>query len=315
MITVGEVLQKQREKLDKSLEQVALDTKIQPRFIKYIEDDDFKKFDSSVYAQGFIKIYAKYLDLDEERILAIYRRSVPEKYSKDYTLRETESKTVRRINITPQTLAIVLSVLFLTAILSYIGYQVYQFQSPPEITILSPEDQTSVDVNEVEVKGVIDTNSSLFINENPIDIDQEGNFLYTLDLNPGVNLITIQAKKNNSTQESVETLNITYEAPENEQTEKTEENIEPEINMVRLEIVNSSVWVQLNVDKENKLSQIVQAGDTYDYEVTEEFSLTTGIIASTKLFFNDQSVPINQNASSVGSVTCEINQGNQIECE
>jgi cytoskeletal protein RodZ len=315
MITVGEVLQKQREKLGKSLEQVALDTKIQPRFIKYIEDDDFKKFDSSVYAQGFIKIYAKYLDLDEERILAIYRRSVPEKYSKDYTLRETESKTVRRINITPQTLAIVLSVLFLTAILSYIGYQVYQFQSPPEITILSPEDQTSVDVNEVEVKGVIDTNSSLFINENPIDIDQEGNFLYTLDLNPGVNLITIQAKKNNSTQESVETLNITYEAPENEQREKIEENIEPEINMVRLEIVNSSVWVQLNIDKENKLSQIVQAGDTYDYEVTEEFSLTTGIIASTKLFFNDQSVPINQNASSVGSVTCEINQGNQIECE
>jgi hypothetical protein len=71
----------------------------------------------------------------------------------------------------------------------------------------------------------------------------------------------------------------------------------------------------LNIDKENKLSQIVQAGDTYDYEVTEEFSLTTGIIASTKLFFNDQSVPINQNASSVGSVTCEINQGNQIECE
>jgi cytoskeletal protein RodZ len=315
MITVGEVLQKQREKLGKSLEQVALDTKIQPRFIKYIEDDDFKKFDSSVYAQGFIKIYAKYLDLDEERILAIYRRSVPEKYSKDYTLRETESKTVRRINITPQTLAIVLSVLFLTAILSYIGYQVYQFQSPPEITILSPEDQTSVDVNEVEVKGVIDTNSSLFINENPIDIDQEGNFLYTLDLNPGVNLITIQAKKNNSTQESVETLNITYEAPENEQREKIEENIEPEINMVRLEIVNSSVWVQLNVDKENKLSQIVQAGDTYDYEVTEEFSLTTGIIASTKLFFNDQSVPINQNASSVGSVTCEIIEGNQIECE
>ena len=57
MITVGEVLKKQRNILNKSVEQVALDTKIQPRFIRYIENDDFKKFDSSVYAQGFIKVF------------------------------------------------------------------------------------------------------------------------------------------------------------------------------------------------------------------------------------------------------------------
>lgn len=315
MITVGEVLQKQREKLDKSVEQVALDTKIQPRFIKYIESNDFKKFDSAVYAQGFIKIYAKYLDLDEERMLAIYRRSVPTDNSKDYRERETGKKTDRKVKITPQTLAIVLSILFLTVILSYIGYQVYQFQSPPEITVLSPEDQTSVEVNQVEVKGSIDTNSSLFINDNPVEIDQEGNFLYTVELNPGVNLITIQAKKNNSTQESVETLNITYTVPENEPEGETGENVEPTINKVRLEIVNSSVWVQLNVDKENKLSQIVQAGDTYDYEVTEKFSLTTGIISSTKIFFNDEEIPINQDGNSVGSLNCEIIESNQIECE
>jgi cytoskeletal protein RodZ len=315
MITVGEVLKKQRQKLDKTLEQVALDTKIQPRFIRYIEDDDFKKFDSSVYAQGFIKIYAKYLDLDEERMLAIYRRSVPEKYNKDYRWRETESGTNRNISITPQSVALVLSVLFLIGILSYIGYQVYQFQSPPEITIISPEDQTSVDVSEIELRGITDTNSSLFINDNPVETDQEGNFIYTIELNPGVNLITIQAKKDNSTQESVETLNVTYTPPINEETQQTDENPEATVNNVKLEIINSSVWVQLNVDKENKLSQIVQAGDSYEYEVNEQFSLTTGIITSTRILFNDVEVPINQDGSSVGSLNCEIADINQIECE
>ena len=315
MITVGEVLKKQRQKIDKSVAQVALDTKIQPRFIKYIEEDNFKKFDSSVYAQGFIKIYAKYLDLDEERILAIYRRSVPEEYNKDYRERETGNKLKRGIKITPQTLAIALSVLFLTVILSYIGYQFYQFQSPPEITVFSPEDQISITEKIVEVTGVTDTNSSLFINDNPVEIDQEGNFIYTIELNPGVNLITIQAKKNNSTQKSIETLNITYTAPENEDSEEQKESVEPKINKVRLDIINSSVWVQLNVDKENKLSQIVQAGDSYDYEVDEQFSLTTGIITSTKIFFNDQEVPITQDASSVGSINCKIINSNQIECE
>ena len=315
MITVGEVLKKQRQKLDKTLEQVALDTKIQPRFIRYIEDDDFKKFDSSVYAQGFIKIYAKYLDLDEERMLAIYRRSVPEKNVRDYSKRETDSYTKKGVRVTPQSIAIILSILFLTLILSYIGYQVYQFQSPPEITILSPEDQTSIDVNEIQVQGVTDTNSSVFINDNPVEIDQDGNFSYTIELNPGVNLITIQAKKNNSTQESVETLNITYNVPETDQEEVPEESVEPTVNKLKLEIINSSVWVQFNVDKENKLSQIVQAGDTYEYEVNDEFSLTTGIITSTKIFFNDVEVPISQDASSVGSLNCEIVDNNKIECE
>lgn len=314
MITVGEVLKKQRKNLDKTLEQVALDTKIQLRFLKYIEGDNFDKFDSPVFAQGFIKIYAKYLDLNEDRILAIYRRSVPANEYHPSSGRETK-KGRKSVDITPKLLTVSLSILFLLGILGYIGYQIYQFQSPPEITISSPEENLTVTEEVIEVLGTTDTNSTLFVNDQPVDIDSDGTFRYQVNLNPGVNLITILAKKNNSTQESVETIKINYTVPE-EQKEEPEDTVEEKkINSVKLQIVNSSVWVQFNVDKINKLSQIVQAGEEYEYEVKNQFSLTTGIINSTKVFFNDEEVPINRGSSSVGSLTCEIINKDQINCQ
>jgi cytoskeletal protein RodZ len=316
MITAGEVLKKQRKNLDRSIEQVALDTKIQPRFIKYIESNDFEKFDSPIYAQGFIKIYANYLDLNEDRILAIYRRSVPEIKKENKTIRET-IKSPKKLKITPKLIAVSLSIIFLVGILSYIGYQIYQFQSPPEIQISSPENETSVEERSIEVKGVTDTNTSLFVNDIPVDIDTEGNFQYEVELNPGVNLITVLAKKDNSTQESVETVKVTYNEPisEEESPNLEEETEEIQVNKVRLEIVNSSVWLEFNVDKINKLSQIVQVGEDYEYEVEKQFSLTTGIINSTKVFFNDEELEINRGSSSVGSLNCEIVNNNQINCQ
>jgi cytoskeletal protein RodZ len=313
MITVGEVLKKQRKDLGKTVEQVALDTKIQPRFITYIESNDFTKFDSPIYAQGFIKIYAKYLELNEDRILAIYRRSVPNDNQKNLSSRETRNVKQRKIKISPKFIAIALSILFLLGILGYIGFQIYQFQNPPTITILSPDNEESVTEKEISVIGSVDTNSSLFINDQPVEIGTEGNFNHTVTLNPGVNIITILAKKNNSTQESVETVKVTYEAPERE--EENEEPLEEQVNTVRLEIVNSSVWVQFNVDQVNKLSQIVQTGEEYEYEVENQFSLTTGISTSTKLYFNDEEISLTQGGSSVGSITCKIVNNNQINCE
>jgi cytoskeletal protein RodZ len=314
MITVGEVLKKQRRNLNKTVEQVALDTKIQPRFIKYIEDNDFKKFDSPVYAQGFIKIYAKYLELNEERILAIYRRSVPNEIEKKQSSRETKNVKQKSIKISPKFIAIALSTLFLTGILAYIGYQIYQFQSPPEITIEKPSAEENVSTENIQIIGVTESNSSLYINDQPVELDQEGKFQYEVTLNPGVNIVTILAKKNNSTQESVETLKITYDAPVVE-PDKQEDTDEEKVNVVKLEIVNSSVWVQFNVDQINKLSQIVQVGEEYQYEVEKQFSLTTGIVSSTKLFFNEEEISIEQEASTVGSLTCEIINNNQIDCE
>ena len=94
MITAGEILKNKREQLGKSLDNASSDTKVQKRFLKYIEQNEFSKFESEVFLTGFIKIYAKYLDLDVNKILALYRRSNPEIKEKkpDNKLKTTRKK-------------------------------------------------------------------------------------------------------------------------------------------------------------------------------------------------------------------------------
>ena len=75
MVTVGEVLKNKRKNLRRSLDLVSADTKIQKRFIKYIESNEFSPFESEVFLKGFIKIYAEYLGLDVKKILALYRKT------------------------------------------------------------------------------------------------------------------------------------------------------------------------------------------------------------------------------------------------
>ncbi|HCC67626.1 TPA: hypothetical protein DEP90_00185 [Patescibacteria group bacterium] len=308
MITVGEVLKKQRELLNKTLDEVSLDTKIQLRFLKYIEANTFDRFDSDVYAQGFIKIYTNYLNLNEDRILAIYRRSMPAQQPNKGRARETIKSRKIKLPVTPRLLAILISVSFLLGVLFYIGYQIYQFQSPPNISISTPTNESTVEDEIITIEGTTDKNSSLLINDSPIEISEDGSFKTDISLNIGINLITIVAKKGNNTQESVETLKVTYTPPQ----ETEEETQRP--NTVKLSIINSSVWIQLNVDKINKLSQILQVGNEYEYEVKEDFSLITGKIGSTKIYFNDEELNIPANSNNVGSLSCQIND-NQIDCE
>ncbi|MCD4756038.1 helix-turn-helix domain-containing protein [bacterium] len=314
MITVGEVLKKQRELLERTLKEASLDTKIQLRFLKYLEDNNFEKFDSDIYAQGFLKIYASYLNLNTERILAIYRRSVPFKTKSSESLRETPRVKNRFPSITPKLLAVFITTIFLVSTLAYIGYQIYQFQSPPKISISSPDNDSSVENEIIDVRGLTDPNTTLFVNDLPIETTADGDFHTEISLNPGINLITITAKKNNNTQESVEIIKITYNAPQEAEEEEQEEKID-KLNILKLSIINSSVWVQLNIDNTNKLSQIVQVGEEYEYEVKENFTFTTGKLGSTQIFFNDTEVNIPLNSSHVGFLSCDIVEKDQLDCE
>lgn len=311
MITVGEVLKKQRIILNKTLEGSALETKIQLRFLQYIEDNNFEAFDSDVYAQGFIKIYSKYLNLNEERILAIYRRSLPPVKIKRGSTQRDPLKRIP-ILISPKLLTIILSVIFLLGILTYLGYQIYQFQSPPNISIQTPLNDSVVENEKIFVKGSVDKGTTVFVNDSSVEVDETLAFETEIILNPGINLITVVAKKSSNTQENVETLKVTYNVA---QDTATDPELTEKPNIIKLSIVNSSVWVQLNIDKVNKLSQILQVGDSYEYEIVQDLSLTTGKIASTQVFFNDQELSIKVNSSNVGSLVCTIIDNDKIDCE
>lgn len=72
MNSLGSHLKEEREEAGYSIDEVADATNIAPRYIRAIEEHDFSQFPADVYAKGFIRSYAKFLDLDAQSLIMEY---------------------------------------------------------------------------------------------------------------------------------------------------------------------------------------------------------------------------------------------------
>jgi len=74
MESLGQIFRAAREKHGYSVKEIAEETKIGSRYLNALEEDSFTVFPSQTHITGFIRSYAKYLDLDPERMIDIYKR-------------------------------------------------------------------------------------------------------------------------------------------------------------------------------------------------------------------------------------------------
>src|SRR5579862_9468028 len=73
MSAFGENLRREREMRGVSLEEISAATKISMRFLESIEREDFSKLPGGIFSRSFIRSYARYLGLDEDRMVADFQ--------------------------------------------------------------------------------------------------------------------------------------------------------------------------------------------------------------------------------------------------
>ena len=66
----GEYLRREREMRGVSLAEISAATKISTRFLQAIENEELSKLPGGIFTRSFVRTYARYLGLDEERVLA-----------------------------------------------------------------------------------------------------------------------------------------------------------------------------------------------------------------------------------------------------
>lgn len=316
MVTAGEILKKKRESLGKDLTTVSIDTKIQKRFLEYIESDQYDKFDSDVFTTGFIKIYSKYLELDVDKLLAVYRRSNlhnGKEVEKKDVFQLKGKKSFPKLNITPQAIAIITLTIFLLLVIGYIGYQIFKFQTPPHLNISEPLDEFTTEEPLIIVKGSTDTSSTVDINGEPVEIDDVGYFEKELTLNEGINTISITAKKKeNNRLETNQSLKVIYTPIDVAQQPPV---VEIKDVTVVIKTLQSSAWIKLDIDGENKISKVLEPNSQTEFVATSSLTLVTGRILSTILEINGENIEITSSQSSgVGQISCIITEGSY-KCE
>lgn len=109
---IGELLRKKREELGLALEEVSRTTRIKYDYLKAIEDEAFERLPVEVYVKGYIREYAKILNIEPEAALDVYvqQMSPPEKEEIPQIEISQEKRPKRRYLFIPLLLVAVTSV-------------------------------------------------------------------------------------------------------------------------------------------------------------------------------------------------------------
>lgn len=317
MLKAGDLLKARRLELGKSIEDASDSTKIQKRYLLMIEENEFDGFESEVFLKGFLRSYSSYLGLKPDMMLAIYRRDMKDLKKKDEIKKLKKDPEITKGRISAKLISQIVITLFVVFITGYLFYQLYNFQKIPELSVSSPENNTETTEDQIIVKGRVDANSRVTINDITTEVNGNGNFEESIPIDEGVNTIRVKAVKiNNSSKESVEILTITRKVPvEIEEAPVVEEEPEPILNVAKLEVVDSEAWLQLLVDGKQELGEVVQPGFSQEYTVNNEIELISGKVTSTRLFVNGEVAPVQLNISEgVGRITCKL-ENNRLNCD
>ncbi len=188
MLTVGEILKKEREKKGYSLLHIGKKIRIRETFLQAIEENNWSTFTSRIYIEGIIKNYALFLGLDPKRAMAFFRRDYEKK--DDVSFR----KAVTSKHLVPEskkyaTLGIVVLVLLF---LAYFGYQLKLYFSPPRVQLIEPKETQFKKVEKVRVMGKTEKEAVVTIYKDRIFQNSDGIFIYDYILKKGRNILTIE---------------------------------------------------------------------------------------------------------------------------
>ncbi len=163
MIRVGLKFQEARFKKRLTLEQVSEATRIRVSFLKAIEGGDYKKLPSSAYAYGFVRNYAKFLDLNESEAIALFKREfdaekafevLPKSFSKKDDISRKRIRLGRNFLIGG---GIFLFVIF------FIFFQYKDAVLNPPLSLISPKEGETITSQDIVVSGKTDSNCVVYV--------------------------------------------------------------------------------------------------------------------------------------------------------
>lgn len=299
MLTVGLILKKAREQSHKTIEDIATATRIKPQYLLKIENNEFEGFVSSTAIRGFIRSYANVLNLEAEKLVAIYRRQIGE--TEKIISRNTNKISTEGLSITPQSIIITGVFGFLALVVVLLIYQFYQVQQPPILDIVNPNvSPLTVETEAYDIKGSTENSVIVTLNGNQITLTQDETFSVPVTLKAGENIFTLQAWKIGlEDRKNTKQIVIIYDAAKAEQTKQ--DNTPKSANFT-VETTEEA-WVQIIADDVQQGVGVVAKNYKRDFQAKESISVVTGRPTVTKFTLAGKEYAWTIR-NGVGSLTC-----------
>lgn len=187
-------IRKARESYGLSKSKIAKYLNAPEKYIDYLEAGEIDFLPPEVYVKGFLRRYAKLLNIDEKEMVGEYEKelNVANHFKKEDRRKIPVIRSPRLV-VTPAFFAIFFAVLAAAGAAGYFYHQLRFVVAPPRLQIFSPLDNSRSENKSLEISGATDIESRLTINGQEVYIDKNGEFKKFLNLASGVNTIQIKS--------------------------------------------------------------------------------------------------------------------------
>ncbi len=194
MRTAGQVLKEERERKFYTLDEIEKATKIRKELLEALEAGQYAKLPPSTFVQGFIKNYAKFLGLSQDKLLAIYRREFSElKHPPRILDSFREPIENKRFKLTPARAlgSVILGLVIIFFVYLWIEYRF--LTGGPFLEVSQPVNQLNTTSPVIQVTGRTDSETKVSINNQEVGVDTSGKFSQEIKLTDNINNIEITA--------------------------------------------------------------------------------------------------------------------------
>ncbi len=194
--TLGEKLRALRRGQSVMLDVMERETHIQRRYLEALERGRYEDLPEPMYTRNFIRAYARALHADEQYFIELYEEECGRCDLLD-PLRLPRQRVKRGsfFNL-PNIVTAGLLGLVAIVICGYFGWQFRELVRPPEVVLFTPNDGTATHSALLSVEGEVKKGEvTLVINGESVVVNADNTFAEIIDLERGLNVITIEAKR------------------------------------------------------------------------------------------------------------------------
>lgn len=272
----GTVLAEAREAQNYTLDDVFLHLKIPVQIISAIETNDIEALPEPAYTQGYIRAYARFLEIPEDDVLETYNQAVPHRLASELNYRTTP-KDESAITLPPiqNMVTVALAVAGLAAVL-YGGIQYYTKKAG----IMENErmsDEESFRGNSLDSPGIVIKQQASITEDDELIVHSAE----TADLNDNESANVEKADTDEDMAVEVEM--------ETETGRQTDE-IDKPLDTIKF-VAEKGSWMEVrDVNNERLFYNMVPVGGTKVLQGMAPFFVVLGNASTTKVVINDLEV-------------------------
>ena len=269
---IGSLFRGEREKMGLNHAQISEVTRLRPYILEALENEDWESLPSSVFVKGFIRSYARALELEEGMVMELYQKVSPFRP-------EPPRPLIAPVKSRKKTF------IFLVILLVIMGSGYYLIQEAPvrEMTVTRSDTDLSSGDNRVEVEEVQapPQTEQLILDKKqepvPSEDDQDNPGL------PGKEALEEAGSSSLQAQELMLESLLTPEA----------RDIDPEVqagDMTLKAEVTERTWVRIFVDQQDPKEYIFRPGTRPEWKAREGFELLIGNARGIVFEFNGEKI-------------------------